>query len=448
VTRQLSLREACDAVLTWPWLHDLAAAVPAQRVGRPRQHPVALHLAWAALARLHGSQNRLDVETRHPDAWRRIVTTYNRAARVHPDGVTVDPWCQRLTAHTHRHARDLLCGGAVLDALTSAFTTCAVAQAQQLGLLTLRGGSLTRPSPLRIVYGDGTVVRPIYKNREANGRRRDPDAAEHVRHDGAVVGTNIVFVAARGPEHHHRVVLAAGRVPGPGAEAATALELLSRVIAAAGGGVQAVVYDGAFRGAHHHQLMHHHGVYVINKVHPAARTDTGRTYRTVPLGTWTHTTPRGRDCHHHLAAHHGDLHDTVTTDDGTLTLGPALHRPQLRRHRRADGTWRFNIAAVVPCRHGDFIAWVNPHPDAGDRNAGRTDQLRLLPESSPRFPGIYGLRNDSEAINAEFKRTFVADRAPALGWRRQLLAALAWAITNNARAHHLHHATHSRRSVA
>ncbi len=448
MTRQLTLREASDAVLAWPWLHDLAAAVPERRVGRPRQHPLALHLACAALARLHGSHNRLDVETRDRDTWRHIVTTYNRAARAHPDGVTVDPWCGRLTAHTHRHARDLLCADGSLAALTRAFTSCAVAQAQQLGLLTHRGGSLTRPSPLRVIYGDGTVVRPIYKNREANGRRIDPDADEHVRHDGTVVGTNIVFVATRGPEQHHRVVLAAGRVPGPGAEATTALELLGHVITDAAGGVQAVVYDGAFRGAHHHHLMHHHGVYVVNKVHPATRTDTGRTYRTVALGTWTHTTPGGADCHHHLAAHHGDLHDTVTTDDGTLTLGPALHRPQLRRHARADGTWRFNIAAVVPCRHGDFIAWVNPHPDRVDRGAGRTDQLRLLPESSPRFPSIYGLRNDSEAINAEFKRTLVADRAPALGSRRQLLAALAWAITNNARSHHLHHTRAGHRSVA
>jgi hypothetical protein len=183
--------------------------------------------------------------------------------------------------------------------------------------------------------------------------------------------------------------------------------------------------------------MHHHGVIVINKVHPATRNDHERTYRTVPLDTWAH--PHGRHhCTHQLVAHHGDICEAVITDDGTLTHSPPLQRTQIRRHRRADGTWRFNVGVVIPCRHQEFTAWVNPHPRPGDHNAGRTDQLRCIPESSDDFDVLYGLRNDAESINSEFKRTFIADRAPALGWRRQLLAAVSWAIFNNARAAWLH----------
>lgn len=444
MSRQLSRPEACEAVLSWPYLHDLAHALEAQRVGRPRQHPLALHLAWGALARVHGSGNRLDVETTNRATWRRYIDIYNRAARAHPHGQPVDRWCERLTSHTYRHTRDLLCADENLATLRDWFTVCSVEQAQALGLIIpSAGGSLNRPSPLRVVYGDGTVVRPMYKNREANGRRIDPNADEHTRHDGTIIGNNIVFAAARGPEHNRRIILAVTRVGDPGAEAATALEVISNVITVAGGGVQAVVYDGALRGTHHHTLMDRHGVVVINKVHPATRTDTERTYRTVPLGTWTHRAGN-RDCEHHLVAHHGDVHDAVTTDDGTLTLSPPLTRTQIRRHPRADGTWRMNLGVSVPCRHGTFIAWINPHPPPGDRNAGRTDQLRLIPESTTEFDSLYGLRNDAEAINSEFKRTLVVDRAPALGWRRQLLAAISWAIHNNARAAWLHQ-THRRR---
>lgn len=444
MTRQLGRPEAALAVLQWPGLHDIAASLPTRRTGRPRQHPLAMHLAWGALARIHGSGNSVDIETSDPETWHRYVTAYNATAAAHPHGEPVDEQCARLTSHTYRHVRDFLTADAQLDALRAAFTATAINLAHGIGLITATGGgSLTHPSPLRVIYGDGTIVRPLYRNREVNGRRIDTDAEEHTRHDGTIVGNNIVFVAARGPEQHRRVILDVGRVDAPGQEAATSVEMISTVIAVAGGGVQAVVYDGALRGTHHHTLMDRHGVVVINKVHPATRTDTERTYRTVPLGTWTHRAGN-RDCEHHLVAHHGDVHDAVTTDDGTLTLSPPLTRTQIRRHPRADGTWRMNLGVSVPCRHGTFIAWINPHPPSGDRNAGRTDQLRLIPESTTEFDSLYGLRNDAEAINSEFKRTLVVDRAPALGWRRQLLAAISWAIHNNARAAWLHQ-THRRR---
>ena len=106
MSRQLSRPEACEAVLSWRYLHDLAHALPSQRAGRPRQHPLALHLAWAALARVHGSGNRLDVETRDRSTWRRYVDIYNRGARAHPRGQPVDRWCDRLTSDTYRHTRE------------------------------------------------------------------------------------------------------------------------------------------------------------------------------------------------------------------------------------------------------------------------------------------------------------------------------------------------------
>ncbi len=162
-----------------------------------------------------------------------------------------------------------------------------------------------------------------------------------------------------------------------------------------------------------------------------------RAYRIIPLGIWTHQTPN-RACAHQLVIHHGNIHEAITTDDGTITNGPALEHTQIRRHRRADGTWRMNLGITLPCRHGSFTAWVNPHPQPGDRHATRPDQLRFIPEDTDELASIYGLRNDAEAINSEFKRTLIVDRAPALGWRRQLLAALSWAIHNNARAAWLH----------
>lgn len=76
-------------------------------------------------------------------------------------------------------------------------------------------------------------------------------------------------------------------------------------------------------------------------------------------------------------------------------------------------------------------AWISPHPGPGDTTAGRADQLRLIPLHEGLFEELYGLRNDSEAINANYKHTHLYDRAPVLGWRRPLFDLLAWSILNN-----------------
>jgi hypothetical protein len=139
-----------------------------------------------------------------------------------------------------------------------------------------------------------------------------------------------------------------------------------------------------------------------------------------------------------LVAHRGAVHDAVVDDSGTTTLSEPLQRTQVRRYERADGGWRFSLGVDVPCAAGGFVAWIAPHPQDGESDTGRPDQLRLLPEGDPYFQTLYGLRNDSEAINAAYKRTLVYDRAAGLGWRRQVLDLLSWSILTNTLAWHRH----------
>ncbi|WP_334144990.1 hypothetical protein, partial [Rhabdothermincola sp.] len=400
--------------------------------------PLALHLAWGAMARLWGSANRLDTELAHHPTWAAVTERYNTGAATHPAGAPLGAVGSALTSDTYRHARDWLTGDEPLAALVEAFTRHSVRLARQVGLLDPDGpGSRTRPHPTRTIYGDGTVVRPLY--RPTNRGRRDPDAAQHVRYDGPIWGNELVTIAVRGPEAHRRVLLAVGRVDQPGREADTAIELIRQVHAHAGDGIQAVVYDGAFRGVHHETLMSDLGLIVINKPHPAGRDDDTRTYRQLPLGTWTHTVGR-RTCRHTLVTCGGTVHDSTLDDSGRPVLSPPLDRQQIRRYRRGrTNRWRFALGVLVPCPKQTFTAWISPHPQPGETGYGRPDQLRLLPESDPLFPLLYGLRNDSEAINAAYKATLIADRASALGWRRQLLDLLSWALLTNTYAWHRHH---------
>jgi hypothetical protein len=172
----------------------------------------------------------------------------------------------------------------------------------------------------------------------------------------------------------------------------------------------------------------------VNKVHPSVRDEDERTYRQVPLGQWTHAVS-GASCVHTLVTVNGSVHDSTFDDSGRLVLSAPLARDQVRRYkRRGTGGWRFTLGVVVPCPRESFTAWSGPHRQANDRGHGRPDQLRLLPESDPYFQRLYGLRNDSESINANYKRTLIADRAAALGWRRQVLDLLAWGIITNSQS--------------
>lgn len=148
---------------------------------------------------------------------------------------------------------------------------------------------------------------------------------------------------------------------------------------------------------------------------------------------------RRRTCTHNLVICGGSVHDSTLDDSGRLVLSPPLQRQQVRRYRRGrTNRWRFALGVTVACPKQPFTAWISPHPQPGDTGHGRPDQLRLLPESDPLFALLYGLRNDSEAINAAYKRTLIADRAAALGWRRQVLDLLSWALLTNTYAWHQH----------
>ena len=155
------------------------------------------------------------------------------------------------------------------------------------------------------------------------------------------------------------------------------------------------------------------------------------------------------DCHHTLVSHAGGVCDASPDDSGRPIRSKPLERAQVRRTDRPRGGYRFALGVRVPCAAGAFTPWISPHPGPGDTGTGRADQLRLISPHEELFASLYGLRNDSEAINSAYKRSHIHDRSPVLGWRRTLLDLLAWSILNNATAwwHHAQDA-HGLRTAA
>lgn len=450
--RPQSIGEAITSLTTSPYLPGLEAHLEGSRVGRRRSHPAWVVLAYAALARHFRSHNRLDGELR-TGLWDQLRGAARTAGLTDPGHrpflyPQLVYWRDQVMAHPERR-----------DAFLAAFTDLAVNHARHHGLLLPDGpGSLTHPHPSRTIYGDGTVVRPIYRrprtttitdpatgeqatvyldpttgeHRNQPAGRWDPSAADYHRHDGPIHGNNFVIVSARNHAPGTRVILGVDRVDAPGREADTAVALMERIHSTAAGGITAVVYDGAFRGVHIDRLMRHHGLVVINKVAAATRTDDDTTPKRRPLGTYTHTPRNGSACAHTLHIDNGTVIDTALADDGTPVTVSAATRRQIKRFRRADGTWRFSLGVDIDCRHGAFRLWLSPH--ATDSDPTLPEQLRLIPPDDDDFARIYGLRNDSESFNSQYKRTLLVDRATSVGWERQLFDLLTFAILENSRA--------------
>lgn len=459
--------ETVRAVMRHRPIYELATLIPADPpVGRRPVHPGYMLIAFGVLARMTRSGAKLDAELRSGTLWPLMRAEAEAMREQLPAELWAPPGDRPPTWAAWQYARNThLTTDQALAEAHRLFVASAVAQARSLGLLDpAGGGSLSHPARSRTIYGDGTIVRGLYRpppvvwiedpdtgkrlrryRDKATGelteqptRRYDPDSAEWHGHTGPVHGVNIVCVYARGDAPYQRVVLAVGRAERPGREADAALRLIGDVHRVAGAGVLCVVYDGALRGVHHEQLMTRHGLVLVNKVAAAPLTEEEKTQqdgvkatKSFPLGVWEHETSTGA-CTHTLAAVDGAIVEMVLDEAGDPVVAHRLVRRQVKRPRRANGNYHFSAAFVVPCPRGDFDAWITPHGEPGDPDARRAENVRLIAEGEADFARLYGIRNDSEAFNSAFKRSLLVGRAHSLGWRRQLLDALCFALLSNA----------------
>lgn len=107
-------------------------------------------------------------------------------------------------------------------------------------------------------------------------------------------------------------------------------------------------------------------------------------------------------------------------------------RGPVKRVRRADGRFHFNLGYDIACPYGEFTTWLSPHGRDGDY--ARPENLRVIPDDDPVAQRLRGLRSDAEAFHSNLKRTLIVDRAMSLGWRRGLIDVYAFALLNNALA--------------
>lgn len=479
--------ETVTAILESRELYRVGELLPPRSdVGRPRVYPGWSVVLFGTLARHFRSAARAHAELHSQPLWnlartqsQRAITELGLTGQV-SQADSPPTWGAWVTARNDHLATD-----AGLAAVARIHLEEATTLAHQLGLGLPSGpGSWSHPDKSRTTYGDGTLVTPMYRPPRAvretlpDGsvrihypdpdtgelldsppRRYDPDAAEHHGKAGPVHATNYVAWHVRGAGYYQRVILVIDHVDAPGHEADTAVRLLGDVRRALGEGIQAVVYDGAFRGVHIDHVMRHYGYVVICKPATGTSTDTtplavripargsqpgtgDRTARSHPLGTWEHT-PHGARCLHVLAAINGAVCEIALDERGDPALLAQLARRQVKRPRRSDGTYHFSVGYEVPCPHSPFWVWISPHGTAENRNS-RAENVRIIAAADPDGQRLVGIRSDAESHHFHYKRTLLVGRAMSKGWRRGLLDQYCFALLNNALvAHRAHSVTPS-----
>ena len=107
-----------------------------------------------------------------------------------------------------------------------------------------------------------------------------------------------------------------------------------------------------------------------------------------------------------------------------------------KRDRKTDGSWAFYARQTLPCRCIDGVHdWWEPLTPTQSHEAhrfNRSDYLRVQPPTDPDYSRVYGIRADTESLNAQFERAFYNRRLPASGLHNQTVIVLMAALAQNA----------------
>ena len=441
--------EKLEAILNNPAIYELAGAIPGPaKAGRRRDYPTFMILVFNSLLSVWRSGRQVEAELSHPIVWRHLRRIVQRRF---PDDPSMHLPKQPMRRHHYVYGRDrYLTDPVILERLGQIHRELAAAQAREAGLLDPDGaGSYTHPDLSRVLHADGKVVTPLFRAKPGAFRldaatgemfpiRYEADAALHFEGDGeAAWGTKFVMVATRSPVG--RFILDLDRVPEPGAEAKVAVSCFER-LAPHVSGAQAIVYDTALRGVHHQTILREIGLVPVNMV-AAAETFGSRTLKrkikrrekTVHVEDKLLTQPDGSPVTVRLYSKGGAIGIMRPTEVGEMLFTPLI-RKRTHRMQAGSGLYRWYNDYRLPEHLGGNQITVRLHQDDEDRRRrfNRTENVRPIPPSDPDFPRLYGRRNDSESLNRSLEDTLFLGRAHSLGWRRQQVEMLGWALMVNA----------------
>jgi len=227
-------------------------------------------------------------------------------------------------------------------------------------------------------------------------------------------------------------------------------------------GIQAFTADGAWRGTHLNQIQTTTGRGVVAP--PRRRTGRnggivtgGHGHAAQPLPWSRRRQQREAGCGgHQLWAAAGTLFEqTITVDGEPLFRELTRHQTKRDTTRHKDGGTRHQFYAhyTLPCPGNPDHDWWEPllaTADDAESGFNRCEYLRVVPTTGEQHRRLYGMRQDTESLNAQLERAFYGQRLPAWGVHNQTAVVLLAAQAENSWARHVwrQEAEHQRHTPA
>ena len=428
--------------------------------GRKRLHGISEALLFVIAAKVVGGYRAAEKTLGDPQTWKRLARAVAHAYPNDPDR-RLPP--EMIKRHHFGYMRDhFVCGklneegGGSIEELAEHILKAAFEAAVDTGMLDPDEGKVTHPDASQVAAGDGTWIRARYKAsnrdsvkaaREGRKLRTDPDAGgyEGPNFVGASPGFMAVLGSCRNAFRQERITLFADIKP-KGMTDATFFRYMmlqaKQKHPELTKGLKVIVYDMALSAEDCDEFLKA-GIIPISKVR---RTSTGLP-ASMNLGEHTfHLTSGERTSVPVVVV---DGLPTIKTIDSNgeaqtvpLTKTDTIERKHARRYTYYNN-YKVPDDPVVPPHLVGATTSVRQNSTTDEIEAEpherRTRSLRVISEYDEDFDRLYGLREDAESNNSQYKQDSHHGRARTVGannLRLDLLAYQCVGIITTLMAHH------------
>ena len=392
-----------------------------RRGGRPRKYRTPDVLLFEVAGWKFGSYEWVSDNFADLDVWNELR---DAVAAAYPNDPKMRLSKTPMNRDRHYRFRTTYLCDHLLQSAHDIIDTAAVEGGQEIGILEPGLGSLTNPDTRSFVSADGCWVPALTKltiddavDRETGEivRRFDPDAIPYHTNDGQYAGSPgflMVMVQGRTAYTGERIVFSTNLKSGknkamPRNDATIAVDNILELIEKFPyfrEGLTGVVYDMALSVADFDRLLDA-GLIPVSKV---PLTKAGKV-AVENLGEETFTTRDGTTATRIVTAVNGTPCVTFVDRSGKDFYMPLKLNKVKKEHRKQrpqfSTHWSIPNNPLVPASLRGAKARVRHTRTLSERNVGksRSRALRIFPESDQRFDDIFGLREDSESANSDYK---------------------------------------------
>ena len=321
-----------------------------------------------------------------------------------------------------------------------------------MGMLKPRKGGLNNPDPSRFIFADQTFLRERYDHRnvkDKNSPRIDRDAVRYNGRDNSYAGSrghNIQLLGVRNRHYRERVPLIVGVKPAHMTEGEYFIHLLAHLMTQCPDvkkGALGTIYDMAIKGVHIDEISGGLGLVHIGKV---PDTNQGE-MASLDWRDEEFSCADGKTRTHDVLLEDGAPYLPFIDGNGEVLYQPLLQTDLYRALNKGDQRYRWYGKYEVPDRPwmgelaGAVITFrLNSTPEERDGKAKRrTNYLRAIPETDPRFRRLYGPRETGESFFRSLKVFIQDQRALSVTARRVELNSLAFQARESLKALISHH---------